>query len=633
MAITYALDNETFLITRARPFPTVVSTAIANENTCELMINGDKLYKWFLESLQNPEIRFVGHNIAYDMATAAATWPTLLPSIFQAYEQGRITDTGIRQQLFDIAMGRVFTGDRLSAYSLASLYETIFDKQLENKKSILDDPNNPRYNYGRLYGVPLEQWPQAAIDYAKADAVHTFEIWQAQNKVADLLRDDAFQAFTAFCLSLISARGMRTDPVAVALLKRKLEKEMKALEPELIADGLLVWDKRNNKFIKKQDQARDRIVEACNKIGVEPRLTDKGKISIDKVACYWSQDAMMLKRVKYAKAEQLLTTYVPFLEQGYTLPITTRFHLVATGRTSSSGPRPPLVGGNFQNMPRDAGPRECIVPRKGLVFLAGDFSGAELHTLAQVCKYKLGYSVLGDTLNSGKDVHLYLASVMLGIPYDDAVQLHKDHDKKVKKARQDSKPANFGFGGGMGIDTFIITHLKDSEELWTREHASYIKRSWLEAFPEMSEYFDACSRELGPKETCTIELYYSKRLRRVRGFSTICNSYFQALTADGAKRALHEVIKRCYVDRQSSLYGARPVNFVHDELILEIKDNPAVYRPAAAEFAQAMAGAFNVVVPDYPTHVDAVLMRRWSKSAEPVFDEKGQLIPWDKEIF
>ena len=36
-------------------------------------------------------------------------------------------------------------------------------------------------------------------------------------------------------------------------------------------------------------------------------------------------------------------------------------------------------------------------------------------------------------------------------------------------------------------------------------------------------------------------------------------------------------------------------------------------------------------LPDIPVKADAHLMRRWYKSAEPVYDEAGLLIPWEPE--
>lgn len=625
---TLAIDNETFRITRDRPAPPVVCTSWYDGSVGGVLHHTqvrERMAAWLFDSTFN----FVGHHVAFDFVTIAATFPDLLSWIFNAYANNRVTDTIIRQQLFDIAVGKTFANDQVRGYSLADLYELIFDKPMpgveHKKQSVVNPEASVRLRYGNLHHLPIEQWPQEYIDYAYGDAVGTYEVWAEQNKVGHLLRDDPFHAYTMFVLQLASCRGMRCEPAAVRKFKEDNERRLEELRPGLLDAGLLE-PKRGGGYVKKDKAARERIAATCAAKGIEPLLTKSKAVSIDRTACHWAEDELMLKRAEYVTAEKMLSTYYPFLAEGMRGPITTRFNLVATGRTSSVRPREPAVGGNFQNMPRKKGARECVVPRPGKLLLAGDFQGAELHCLAQVCKWKLGYSVLGETLKSGRDVHLFVGAELLGIDYDSALMRRKDGDPDVKKARQDAKMANFGFGGAMGVRTFIKTQLKEGRR-YSKEEAANLRHTWLRTFPEMQEYFDYCKRELGPKERAQIELLGSPMLRTVRGLSTICNSFFQALAAVGGKRAINEVARRSFCEEQSALFGMRPINFVHDDLTNEVDEDPVIYRPAAAEFEQVMADQFNTVVPDYPTGVDVVLMRRWSKDAEPTFDAEGNLIP------
>jgi DNA polymerase-1 len=81
------------------------------------------------------------------------------------------------------------------------------------------------------------------------------------------------------------------------------------------------------------------------------------------------------------------------LRMGVEFPIHTRFDIVETGRTSSSGP-------NVQNIRRLPGIRECFVPRDGWWFMQADYPGLELKTLAQVCIWLLGQSRLAEVLNA-----------------------------------------------------------------------------------------------------------------------------------------------------------------------------------------------------------------------------------------
>ena len=629
MITTVAFDLETFLITRQRPAPIVVGMSWYDGDRGAVIPHGENLEAWITAKLKDTSVHLVGHNVAYDMKVICANYPHLTPLVFQAYVDGRITDTGIRQQLWDIAVGRAQGDDAVRGYSLAGLVRLIFERDITMWK---DAPDAWRLRYGELHGVDFADWPDAAVEYPMIDAKETWAIWNEQRiKVGDLIMDDAFMAYGAFALDLMSANGMRTDAGAVAALESRNLEAMELLRPQLIAAGLVAQGgtKSNPKWVKKDKAARERMTRLCEAKGIKPYLTKAKAVAIDKAACYWVDDPLLHTRRKYALAEKLVNTYVPPLKAGaYGLPITSRFGMAATTRTTSSAPGKPAEGTNLQNSPRDGGVRECFIPRDGYLYLAADFSGAELHALAQVCLRLLGYSVLGDTLKAGRDVHLFVAAKLLGLEYDEAKRLKDSGDKRIKEARQHAKAANFGFAGAMGVPTFIKNQLKDGNR-YTVQQAKELKATWLAAFPEMREYFDRCKMELGPRESAVVHLWPDGPLRKCRGLSTLCNTYFQALVARGAKAAAAAVVRECYAVR-SPLNGSRPVNFVHDEVMLETPladaDTLAI---RATHFVGVMEDTFNAFVPDYPTKVDPVMMRRWSKSAEPTYDSLGRLTVWE----
>lgn len=639
---TVAFDNETHLITRFKPAPTIVCTTWYDGEDGGILVDKEEIREWFLQHLGNDDIEFVGQNVAFDFATAASTFPELLPLIFHAYKNNRVTDTAIRQQLYDVAVGRTFSDDKIKGYSLAGLVKLIFDEEMTGKEG----EDIWRLRYGELEDIPLENWPEEAIEYALNDSIDTYRVWETQSEGQDLIRGEHEKAYAFFVLGLMQNYGMRTNKEAVAHCRALHEKTIAELLPELKEAGLIELSKKG-KVTKKQEPARQRIAEACAAKGIDPPMTDGGKsgnkkVAIDKVAALISGDDLMLKRVKYSNAEKMLSTYLPVVEAGVKGPITTKFNMAATGRTTSSAPKEPLIGSNLQNAPREGKIRECYYPRKGCVYLAADFSGAELHTLAQTCKYKVGYSVLGDKLNNKEDVHLFVASKLLGISEDEAKERKENKDPIVLKARQDSKPANFGFPGGMREKGFIRDQLNKNERFWTFDEAHTLRNAWLEAFPEMEEYAEYCKYELGPGGRAVIELPISKRLRKVMGVTQCGNTFFQGGAADGALDALCEVSRLCYIG-DTFLQHARPCNFVHDEIILEIKPLPgwrgsdpkkheiaaATLHQAAKELEQTMMNEFTKHCPDYPVRVEAVLMPYWAKAAEPVFDEKGRLTLWE----
>jgi hypothetical protein len=79
----------------------------------------------------------------------------------------------------------------------------------------------------------------------------------------------------------------------------------------------------------------------------------------------------------------------------------------------------------------------------------------------------------------------------------------------------------------------------------------------------------------------------------------------------------------------SPLYGARPVNFIHDQFLVEI--TIATAAEGAAEVGRLMNQAGKRWMPDVsPTTVPA-LSRCWSKDAVAVHDANGRLTVWEEK--
>ena len=90
-----------------------------------------------------------------------------------------------------------------------------------------------------------------------------------------------------------------------------------------------------------------------------------------------------------------------------------------------------------------------------------------------------------DKINEGTDLHTYYASVLF----------RKLEENVEKWQRQAAKAANFGFPGGLGIETFI-EFAKGYDISLTTLEAQRMKDTWFDAFPEMQEYMK------GSKGTC-----------------------------------------------------------------------------------------------------------------------------------
>src|SRR5579885_1270547 len=218
-----AVDTETCLISaRCKAPPLVCVTWAVNDHSGLIKWDQDHYSITVGSKYTTAEIRhwlesdiiLVGANIAYDMGVLAAQWPHLLPLIFQAYEDNRITDIQLRQRLIDIAHGeldhpkhRVGKG----CYSLQALAKRHLGIEL--------DKDTWRLGYGELRDVPGEQWPEGARKYATDDAVSTLRVYEAQEPYTHLLTDQWRQAKHAFWLHLMSCWGFRTDLAKVQVLE------------------------------------------------------------------------------------------------------------------------------------------------------------------------------------------------------------------------------------------------------------------------------------------------------------------------------------------------------------------------------------------------------------------------------
>lgn len=197
----------------------------------------------------------------------------------------------------------------------------------------------------------------------------------------------------------------------------------------------------------------------------------------------------------------------------------------------------------------------------------------------------------------------------------------------VKDARQLAKVCNFGFPGGLGARGFI-TYAAGFGRAVTEDQARALKERWLHQWPEAREYFNRIGA-MFPEgvEKATIRQFGSGRIRGGCFYTEACNTLFQGLGADVAKAAGWGLLKACLTDQASPLYGGRLVNFIHDEYLVEVSDDDQAH-DAAVELGRVMGEAGSVYLPDVPVRAEPLLARRWSKDAEPVFQD-GRLVPWD----
>lgn len=596
-----AVDTETELIRPGLQCPRLVCLSWHDGSTGGL-VGHREASRFLRKALVDDAVRLVLHNAAFDVLVLVQHDPTLLGLVVELLEAGRIVDTLLVEQLQLIAKGELGTNPRPN---LASLARKHLDVELAKGEDTW------RLRYGELRDVEVDQWPEDARSYALKDAETTYKVYEQQRAQRYQPPDLALQVRASVALGAVSAWGLRTDPEAVEALEVSLLTELLDHRAQLLEVGLL--KKTRQGVARDMASIRAHVEEH---LGNRAGRTDSGQVKTDDATleAVGTDQAESLRR--YKSIEKIVSGYLPHLWAGTTRPITPRYNtLVATGRTSSFSP-------NIQQQPRAGGVRECFVPRRGCLFAAADWSSIEMAALAQVCLDLFGQSRLADALNDGLDPHLAVAAQLLCVDYQTAKKNRAAGDARTKRARQLAKIANFGFAGGMGPGSFVYYAKGFGVEL-TEEGGHDLREAWRAAWPEMGLYFEHIAEVTGDQGAKAIVQLRSKRKRGGVGFCDGANTYFQGLVADLAKATLWRLFRACY----GGELRARPVAFIHDEVLAEVIDNEQA--PDVAErLSRIMVETAGDWIPDVRVEAEPVLMARWYKDAETVRDDAGRLMEW-----
>lgn len=425
------------------------------------------------------------------------------------------------------------------------------------------------------------------------------------------------------------------------------------------------------KYHRSTKAASELMFQWCTEHGISivhtdsysPKPPPKGKghhpsecISLDKDATRKSGNETLQTYSEVSHLAKVMSADLKWLRLGACEPIHANFDILKeTNRTGASKP-------NVQNRARgkadEPGQRECFVPREGWAFIDADYEQGELWTLSQVCHWWLGWTTLGQTLRAGVDPHTKFGCEIFGCDYEQGLALRASGDPTFDDARGAAKVVNFGGPGRIGPKAMTEYGAKGYGVVKTEDEWRRLLKMWSGLWLELPDYFNTIEMfetepwpwqlELQEAERIAAELreetyrapsFYSVALPTgfLRGrthYTSACNTPYQSVLASVLKVALWRVFKACYVDRQDALFGSRPVNEIHDQLLVETRISDLGHaREAAASLENHMNEAARIVCPEYPTWTQAALAERWSKKVKSVRDESGGLVVWkDKRI-
>jgi DNA polymerase-1 len=261
-----------------------------------------------------------------------------------------------------------------------------------------------------------------------------------------------------------------------------------------------------------------------------------------------------------------------------------------TGRFSCTNP-------NVQQIPATSDFRACFVASPGYKLITCDYSQAELRILAQLSEDP----AFVEAFQSGGDLHLLTASQMFQVP----------PDLVDKKQRSAAKVINFGLAYGRGPAALGVQLGVSTDE------AKRLIDQYFKAYSGIQRWLDKAAREAVRKG------YSITMLGRKRYYAPIDpddpdynkkrssierqgkNSPIQGSNADMTKLALiglHEALQG---------YDARVVNTVHDEIVVEAREEQAEAVCRIVEHEMVKAGAKIITL--VPVVADAKIADYWSK--------------------
>lgn len=693
----YAIDTETFPIGPEAVAPRLVSLQVAYRDSRTKTITAniygnhpdDDQLGVLTRILSDESIQITSHNAKFDMAVCMFMYPSLTPLIFEAYAQGRIHCTIVREKLLNLSwhgkLEKRFNVDgsyERFEYSLLALENKYLGK---NRKEEKESEDSWRNNFSMLDGKKAIQYPARATKYALEDAWGHLRIWEMQRaKVKELGPPVSFEtqehkAACDFALFLMTCRGINTDEKKKAEIAAMLKIELdEGKMPLLLKYGILraAQPPRPHKNGSVGPDGKVRMTQAkkasinkkkleafvqniCRKNNMPVVMTEpsdnnpKGKVSCRKGSI---EDIVHLSPTlaEYQHRQSLqkiVTTDLPRMKGKIIHP---NFNvIVETGRTSSFAGKDPLYpSSNVQNPHPKI--REVYMARKGYVLCSTDYSYLELCTLGQTNYTLFKRSTHRDIINAGIDPHTFLGATLayhMDRPFRKACERMKlrdrwgwldaflaakdDPDPKVveffKHYRKLAKPTGLGYPGGLGAQKFIQFAKESYGVRVNLETAKQLRELWFDAFPEMRDYFahvnKHCEDTYNEGDYC-----YDTPLGMHRAGASYCATAnglgLQSPAAEGATAAVWNVVRACYDPSYDSiLKEVHPLAFIHDEILAEIPDNE--YKDARArEIAYIMVESMKNLTPDVNIRATPVLMVRWNKDAEQVFDEQGMLKIW-----
>jgi DNA polymerase-1 len=413
----------------------------------------------------------------------------------------------------------------------------------------------------------------------------------------------------------MSCRGVKVDPVkwSQVYVTQELVVEAALTKLNLHIAKYLSMEDIDLVLMDIQSREPGTLVNWANAPGQVKRILRRLSVHVDSInkkalKKVISNHQIMPDLVAYREACGALKTLKPETFLAHLGP-DSRIHAdwrqlgCDTGRMSCVNP-------NLQNIPKKGSWRECIVCESWNVLGILDYSQIELRVLSEVT----GDLRMKDALQKGLDLHRWVASLLLGVPYADVTQAQRDWGKTM----------SFATVYGQGSKALAQAMSVALGRLVRTEEAEWYLDQYFQEFPQVKEWRDRQAASLAYTGKVVTDSYGVERAeqvgetvtplgrrRTVRYDRQAWNTPIQSAAADSMKEAV-----AILWETKDMSGGAYLVSLIHDEFVIEIPNNPESIKQAKAWLLNAaVKGAEQVLktVAVGITEEDIIISDHWFK--------------------
>jgi len=447
------------------------------------------------------------------------------------------------------------------------------------------------------FGKEISTFTPKQLEYSALDVLVLFPIFKLQFKNLQKEKLIRTAQLEFRCLPVVAEMELKGVYIDVKKWRKNLKelKEKRDLAAARIQEELrpLYQNTQVDLFGHQVDvvnlNSPIQILEAFRKVGID--LPSTGEAILTRTD---HPIAKML--LGYRSHEKLLSAFGENLLSKIN-PKTGRVHPdymqigADTGRFACSKP-------NLQQIPTDSAFRDCFIPPKGYKFVVSDYSQIELRIMAEMSKdpsFMKAY-------REDKDLHTLTASQMYNVPFE----------KVDKKMRFNAKSINFGLMYGRGANSLAVQLEVSPEE------AKQLFKKYFKAYGGVKRWLDKTAKDAirngysttlgGRKRWYTppdpADPSYERQLGHIERQGK--NTPIQGTSADMVKYALVYI----YDKIKENGYEAWPVHTVHDEVVIEVREDQAEEVKEMVE--EQMLRAAKVLLKKVPVNADAQVTDVWA---------------------